>query len=141
MVEDGKQAMRAELDAWEKFTLRRVGKANTRQFVTKAIPAALASDIQNELDLAGDDRDTLRAVFEAGRAMLEDTGLSFSHHLEAAKFSQITPEVLAEVMQRWQDIGLTPLLDQAEAMDEYLQAIEDDDKGESPGEGDDDDDA
>lgn len=134
MVEDSKKAMHDELDAWERFITRRIGKTNTRQFVTKAIPAALAGDIQNELDLAGDDRDTIKAVFEAGRAMLEDTGLSFQNHFEGAKFSKITPEVLAEVMERWQEIGLTPLLDQAEAMDAYLQERESD--GESDGDDD-----
>jgi hypothetical protein len=62
-----KAALLRELDQWERFTLRRLGKRADHAFVVQAVPEELAFEISARL-LAADGPAAVRAVFREARA-------------------------------------------------------------------------
>lgn len=59
------RSIKAELDAWEKFSVKRVGKA-TRDFEVKAIPQPVAEAIKSSL-IGTHTADEVKAVFDTAR--------------------------------------------------------------------------
>lgn len=60
-----------ELDAWERFALRRLGRASSRAFSVQHLPQALALEAQARL-LALEDRAGLKALFSELRERLQE---------------------------------------------------------------------
>lgn len=60
-------AILRELDQWERFSLRRLGKRADHAFVVQAVPEELAFEISARL-LAADGPEAVRAVFREARA-------------------------------------------------------------------------
>lgn len=60
-----------ELKQWERYALKRLGRANRRPFEARAIPAETAFEIRAGL-VGADDAEAVRAVFAAAKALLDD---------------------------------------------------------------------
>ncbi len=67
---DTKAAALDELRAWEKFTLRRLGRDDTRPFTVRHLPEETAYEVSAGLLAAGDDADAVKSVFRDVRGML-----------------------------------------------------------------------
>ena len=65
-AEDFELSLKSELDAWEAFALKRLGKANSRPFACKALNGNIAHEIQSALKGATDPK-AVKAVFEVAR--------------------------------------------------------------------------
>lgn len=63
---DDHSAVLDELRAWEKFTLRRLGREDVRPFTVEQVPDADAVEISARL-VTADDADAIKAVFRAVR--------------------------------------------------------------------------
>jgi HK97 family phage portal protein len=61
-----------ELGQWERFALKRLGRAGGRAFEVRMIPDEAAFEISAGLLGAGDDADAVRAVFAAARESLAE---------------------------------------------------------------------
>ena len=59
-------SIKAELDAWEKFILNRLGKKSIRTFETKVIPVGISQEINSKLTKANNPT-TIKSVFDAAR--------------------------------------------------------------------------
>jgi HK97 family phage portal protein len=75
---DTQAAALDELRAWEKFTLRRLGREDARPFTVRHLPNETAYEVSAGLLAAGDATDAVKGVFREARAMLTqpdgDTG-------------------------------------------------------------------
>ncbi len=59
-----------ELAQWERFALRRLGRAGGRPFEVRAVPDDLAFEVSADLLFAGHDPEAVKAVFAQARATL-----------------------------------------------------------------------
>ncbi|MFN8374646.1 MAG: phage portal protein [Anaerolineae bacterium] len=70
--EDALKAAAAELARWERFALKRLGRAQGRPFAVRALPDEVAFEVAAGL-LAAQTEDEARAVFKDARAQLVDS--------------------------------------------------------------------
>lgn len=111
-----KQAIEQELETWERYEVKRAGKANTRPFEARAIPSALALDIAAELEHTND-RQTIQAIFKAARHLLAhgtEAAGELGTRAEAIKQATIDEGALTLLLERLEELGMDDLLSQVE---------------------------
>ena len=115
MTESIRSALRSELEQWEKYELNRAGKKADRLFDVKIIPSSMQSDIRAEL-LLSKDKPTIRAIFKAARALVEDKvqATPFGDKVFAMKIGDINEDAMVLVLERMSELGFTDLIEQAE---------------------------
>lgn len=114
ILESGKAVMLDELDTWQKFELNRFGR-KSRPFEPSTLPESFIFDVRAELAHA-EDKATVRAIFGAAREALQDVTVKIKDRLWAAKTAQVTEDALAGVLERFNELGMTELIEQAEVI-------------------------
>lgn len=64
------KAVNAELDAWERFAIKRCGKKAMRQFESKLLPFEIVSGLSKYLTADGDNPESIKAIFDTARTNL-----------------------------------------------------------------------
>ncbi len=64
------ESMHTEIDQWERFALKRLGRNGGRSFEVRSLPDEVALTVSAELLAAGDDGEAVKAVFQSARQMV-----------------------------------------------------------------------